>query len=156
MKTSGRYKTELTTRQIEIVNTYINSNLGYQDVADKYNVPLSTVKYWVSKYRKQASAKRAIKLNGDLSNHFDENSLIETLLWGTKLIEIAKTKAVTKYNVDNMRKPITIDNITTTAINAELKRVEFTVSLFADDDTSKMKQIFISAEEMLEPNSDNE
>lgn len=53
MKPLGREAQPLTDEQRKIVADYLNSNLSYKEISEKYSKPASTVMYWVKKYRKE-------------------------------------------------------------------------------------------------------
>lgn len=54
MKPRGRSPKEWTDRQLQAVSEYLNTkDKSYKDIAEKYGVPVTTLKYWVAKYRKQ-------------------------------------------------------------------------------------------------------
>lgn len=53
MKPMGREPLPLTAEQRAIAEEYLNSNLGYKELAKKHGKPESTVIYWVKKLRKE-------------------------------------------------------------------------------------------------------
>ena len=53
MKKSGRSVEKLTEKQIEAVELYYNSDLSSRDVAEKYGITQSGLRYWINKYKKE-------------------------------------------------------------------------------------------------------
>lgn len=53
MKKSGRSVEKLTEKQIEAVELYYNSDLSSRDVAEKYGITQSGLRYWTNKYKKE-------------------------------------------------------------------------------------------------------
>lgn len=53
MKRKGRTAEPLTDKQLSAVREYLESNLSYDEVADKHGINKPALRYWVTKYRKQ-------------------------------------------------------------------------------------------------------
>lgn len=52
LRKSGRRVIPLTEEQKLMVIDYLDSDLTYTEVADKYNCNVNNLKYWVAKYRR--------------------------------------------------------------------------------------------------------
>lgn len=58
MKRNGRPRKEWTDEQLKAVNEYLTTtDQSYNDIANKYGIPPTTLKYWVVKYRKEQEQK---------------------------------------------------------------------------------------------------
>lgn len=55
MKPKGRTPIPLTSQDLVMVKDYLNSNLSGKECAEKYNVPVSTLRYKVRKFRNSES-----------------------------------------------------------------------------------------------------
>ena len=53
MRKPGRRVTPLTEEQKRMVIEYLESDLTYAEVAEKYKGNINNLKYWVAKYRKE-------------------------------------------------------------------------------------------------------
>lgn len=53
MKQIGRTPKPLTDEQRKIATDYLDGNLSYKEIAEKYGKPESTIIYWVKKLRKE-------------------------------------------------------------------------------------------------------
>lgn len=53
MRKQGRRAIPLTEEQKKMVIEYLESNLTYAEVAEKYKGNINNLKYWVAKYRKE-------------------------------------------------------------------------------------------------------
>jgi hypothetical protein len=52
MKVTGRPLTPFTEQDMRMIKDYLESDMGYFEVADKYKVPYTTLQYKVNKYCK--------------------------------------------------------------------------------------------------------
>lgn len=53
MKPMGRTTIPLTEKQLQAVKEYLESDLGLQEVANKYSTTKSGLVYWIKKFRKE-------------------------------------------------------------------------------------------------------
>ena len=53
MKSKGRSPVPWTNEQRKAVDEYLNGKESYIEVAERYRVPVTTLKYWVKKYRRE-------------------------------------------------------------------------------------------------------
>ncbi len=58
MKPSGRSTVPLTDKQLKAVTEYLTTDLGLNQVAEKYNTTKSGLAYWIKKYRKEQEMKQ--------------------------------------------------------------------------------------------------
>jgi transposase-like protein len=55
MKKNGRPRKEWTPEQLRAVQEYLTTtDKSYMDIAVKYGIPVTTLKYWVLKYRRES------------------------------------------------------------------------------------------------------
>ncbi len=62
MKSRGRTVSPLTAEQKRIAEEYLNGKDGYRDLAAKYGVGESGIRYWVKKYK--AEKQKECENNG--------------------------------------------------------------------------------------------
>lgn len=54
MRKSGRTYTPLTTEQLKAVKDYLETDMSYDEVAEKYGITKSALRYWVKqKYQRE-------------------------------------------------------------------------------------------------------
>lgn len=69
MKKRGRKKRTFTEKELKAIHEYLESDLSYKEVAEKYNIAQTTLQYYVGRYRKELkeNAKENFKRSGRIN-----------------------------------------------------------------------------------------
>lgn len=58
MRKSGRTYTPLTAEQLKAVKDYLETDMSYDEVAEKYGITKSALRYWVTQKYKREQQER--------------------------------------------------------------------------------------------------